>query len=165
MARSRRCPGASLAEEPVCMFVVSVCSTTFHHGGFMPSDADQPEADVQRRLDLAACGMDCTQCEIRLAPHDPEIAGSLVCWFRDHGYPEAEPGWFHCGGCFGGLESHWSADCPIMRCCAMERKLSSCAECPDFPCELILEFEQDGMPHHATAIARLRRMLDGSGTG
>jgi hypothetical protein len=113
-----------------------------------------------RKLSLAACGIDCTGCDIRLASLDPERAQALTKWFKEHGHPDARPEWFRCDGCFGSRELHWSADCAILRCCVDERDLASCADCGDFPCNHLQSFEKDGMGHHRAAVARLRKLVD-----
>ena len=118
------------------------------------------KAGQPRELSLAACGIDCTGCDIRLATSDPERAEALAVWFSERGHADARPEWFHCEGCFGSRELHWSADCAILRCCVDKMDLASCADCGDFPCEHISSFERDGMEHHSSAVARLRALVE-----
>jgi Protein of unknown function (DUF3795) len=49
-----------------------------------------------------------------------------------------------CQGCKLGYEEDKrdlsKAKCEIKICCFKERRLETCADCPDFPCEVIKEF-------------------------
>ena len=84
---------------------------------------------------IAVCGLDCAnECGIYRCPHDPELADEHARSFRENGFPDAEPGWFHCGGCRGDRSQHWSADCTILNCCVGTRHLQSCSQCGEFPC-------------------------------
>ena len=52
----------------------------------------------------------------------------------------------HCRGCKLGYESGGRdinrARCKIKVCCFRDRKLETCADCPDYPsCELIMSFQ------------------------
>ena len=77
---------------------------------------------------LAACGLDCGPCEIRLAPEDEAAARVVVDWFRSQGWLAEGEGMaqvlerkMYCTGCLGSRETHWSADCWILHCCVDER--------------------------------------------
>jgi hypothetical protein len=41
---------------------------------------------------MAACGLDCGSCEIRLAPTDPKAAQIAIDWFRNQGWLEMDEG-------------------------------------------------------------------------
>ena len=77
--------------------------------------------------ELTACGLDCTKCPL----------------FKDK-----------CDGCRADLKKHWSADCPILNCCVVDKKLSNCAMCDDFPCGVTKTFKEKG-GKYSVAINRL----------
>ena len=109
---------------------------------------------------LAACGLDCGACPIRKAANDRGSAEELAEDWRKTGHPEAEADWFKCQGCHGPEGLVWGKDCKIRECCAKDRRLKNCGQCVDFPCELIIEYENDGHAHHRAAIKRLREMKE-----
>jgi hypothetical protein len=54
-------------------------------------------ADVKRTeagVSLACCGIDCTDCGIRLAASDPVKAEQEAEAWRQRGHEDARPGWF-----------------------------------------------------------------------
>ena len=118
---------------------------------------------------MAACGLDCETCAIRLAPVDTDAARTLVDWFRregwladDEGMPEVLERKMYCTGCLGDRDTHWSADCWILACCVDQRGLSNCSQCEAFPCDRLVEWskECDG---YTAALARLRKLHAAAG--
>jgi hypothetical protein len=112
---------------------------------------------------MAACGLDCGSCEIRLAPTDPVAAKAMVAWFKRQGWLKDGEGMaqvmerkMYCTGCLGSRDTHWSSDCWILACCVDGKGLSSCAECESFPCDRLDERAKtdDG---YAEGLARLRQ--------
>ena len=87
---------------------------------------------------IAACGIDCDACDVRLAPKDATVRQEIVEWLRDTRHVEVEPEAIHCSGCRGDRAAHWSADCWILRCCVDERGLRFCSDCKQFPCERLV---------------------------
>lgn len=108
---------------------------------------------------IACCGIDCDVCDIRRAKDNPEIAEKMVNIFVNMGYKDAKPEWFRCEGCFGNRDAHWSADCRILACCVDEKHLENCGQCPEFMCELIDNFANDGFEHHKKAVERLKHIF------
>ena len=82
-------------------------------------------------MELAPCGLGCDAC-----PQKPE----------------------HCDGCHADSDHLWSPKCRIRLCCKLERRLTNCSLCMDFPCQTILDFESDKWDHHTAAVTRLRGM-------
>ena len=66
---------------------------------------------------------------------------------------KSEPLGTPCGGCKADPDG--CGDCAI-RTCAQGRGLSHCGLCADHPCARLNEFANDGMPHHAEAVAGLK---------
>jgi len=110
---------------------------------------------------LAPCGIDCSGCPIRVAAGDAKAAEGLAREWRNSFAPDAEPSWFRCQGCWGDRSVRWSDDCRIFACCVEQRGLSSCHECPDFPCGELLEWAE-AYDNHGEAMGRLRRMREGA---
>ena len=114
---------------------------------------------------MGACGYDCGACSIRQVPLDPVRAQDAIGWYREMGWLDQDEGieeaiakGMYCQGCRGNRETHWSADCAILLCCVDEKGLEHCAQCADFSCEQVTEFENDGHGQHREAVARLRRI-------
>jgi hypothetical protein len=118
---------------------------------------------------MAACGLDCGSCEIRLAPTDPAAARVVVDWFRQQGWLSADEGMaevierkMYCHGCLGDRDIHWSADCWILACCVDQRGHDNCSQCEAFACDRLVEWAQHNDGYRA-ALGRLRALRTGSG--
>ncbi|MGD8978791.1 MAG: DUF3795 domain-containing protein [candidate division WOR-3 bacterium] len=102
-----------------------------------------------RRWFLTPCGLDCYGCPIRLRTKE-----ELSYWAERKVDPEK----IRCAGCRSPRdEHHWSPECNILECCVYERKHEFCAQCRDFPCQ-ILEVWASEYEHHSQAISRLKEM-------
>jgi hypothetical protein len=82
---------------------------------------------------MAACGLDCETCEIRLAPFNPAAAEVFIKWFKSQGWlaedesmPEFIERKMYCTACLGSRETHWSIDCWIFACCVDQHGLTNC---------------------------------------
>jgi len=113
---------------------------------------------------LAACGLNCETCEIRLAPFNQNAATAVLKWFKSQGWlaenagmPEVLERKMYCTGCLGSRETHWSADCWILACCVDQRSRNNCSECPDFPCDRLIEWSEQDMIYKE-ALANLRKL-------
>ena len=109
---------------------------------------------------MAACGLDCEECEIRLASDNPELASRISDWFHRHGSPEVVPEHVRCSGCKGDRAKHWSADCWILLCCVDKRGLEFCYECQAFPCVKLNEWAETDN-RYKEALNRLKEMKKG----
>ncbi len=117
---------------------------------------------------MAACGLECRTCPLRLAPSDPDAARTVVAWFQGQGWLAEGEGMeqvlerrMYCTGCHGARNTHWSADCWILACCVDRRGHDHCAQCEDFPCDRLVEWAQ-GNEGYAIALARLRDLRTAS---
>ncbi len=83
---------------------------------------------------LAACGNDCGSCPRYLPKTDDELRRTAELWekigYRDHIVTNEE---ISCNGC---TPENWCRYKIV--CCAAERKIDNCGECPDYPCVKIL---------------------------
>ena len=118
---------------------------------------------------MAACGLDCGSCEIRLAPVDEAAAQVLVDWFRRQGWLGEGEGMaqiierqMYCTGCLGDRQVHWSADCWILECCVDRRGHDHCARCESFPCPRLVAWAGQDEAYGA-ALARLTELHRTSG--
>lgn len=107
---------------------------------------------------IAACGLDCSQCEAYLATQaDDEAAKQTVLekWSQLYGPMSIDN--ITCDGCMVLNARHggYCADCPV-RACSLERSLPNCAVCSDYPCDKIGVFiSQD--PGVKERLDRMRR--------
>lgn len=113
---------------------------------------------------IAACGLDCQSCEIRLAPTDPAAARVVIAWFREQGWITEREGMkqvieqkMYCTGCLGDRQTHWSNDCWILKCCVDQRGFTNCSLCEEFPCDKLVVWGQQNEGYTA-ALARLRKL-------
>lgn len=86
-----------------------------------------------RGHNLAACGIDCSSCDIYKSKNDPELASSVAAWFKkNRGVTLERVG---CEGC-GSTEGGGSPTCWIPACVA-KNGVESCKGCAGFPCPKI----------------------------
>jgi hypothetical protein len=85
---------------------------------------------------LSRCGFRCDLCPAyEKNIHDPEDLKAIRSgWHRYFGFDIPEER-IACVGCLNEGR-HSDADCPV-RPCALERKMNTCADCPDFGCETL----------------------------
>ena len=104
---------------------------------------------------LAYCGLYCGACSFRLAAQEKNRRHLKSMPAKYDQYKDApldEPD--VCPGC--RLE-HKCGECAI-RDCAVERSLTHCGRCDDFPCYKVNEFNDDGIPHHGESIKNLKEL-------
>lgn len=94
---------------------------------------------------IAACGLDCSQCEaykITLANDRAAMEDLVVKWRAEYNSPEMTVESVICDGCMVG-ERHggYCAECGVRRC-ALARGVANCAYCPDYGCETVQKFWQ-----------------------
>jgi hypothetical protein len=99
----------------------------------------------KRRCSLAAkydsyCGLFCGAC------------GTLVATEKGGADARGEK----CRGCKSDLLARGCLEKCLMRPCAIARGVDSCGDCAEFPCAVLLAFEQDGVPHHRGVTKSLR---------
>ncbi len=110
---------------------------------------------------IAACGIDCTDCDIRRAATDPELRRTIIAWFKEKRSLDVDPEAIRCTWCRGDRSGHWSPDCWILRCCVDEKRLAHCSQCADFPCPRLVEWSQQN-EGYGRAFARLQAMRSAS---
>ena len=103
---------------------------------------------------IAYCGLYCGGCSFKAASETGDMGHILAMPAKYDKYKKEPPGALACPGC--RLENQCGA-CKI-RDCAAGKKLLHCGECDIFPCKLLLDFNNDGQPHHALAVENLKAL-------
>jgi hypothetical protein len=98
---------------------------------------------------IAYCGLYCGACSFKVAfeENDKEHLMAMPAYYDKFKHKPLE----FCPGC--RLENQCEP-CGI-RDCARDKKIEYCSFCDDFPCEKLINFNNDGKPHHAECIANL----------
>jgi len=100
---------------------------------------------------LSPCALSCDKCTIHL--RTPE---ELAYWEEQ----KIDLDTIRCDGCRSSLEgNHWSPTCPILVCCVYKKQLSYCAQCEEFPCDILKKWGVEN-EHHAKALQRLKEMKE-----
>ena len=109
----------------------------------------------------ANCGLYCGACSLYRARRDKKpqfideimkaIGNKLPVTDKEINLNDID-----CDGCLAGSRlTPYCQDCKIRLCVEKNPDIGHCTECKDFPCALIMDFNNDGMPHHAEAIKNL----------
>jgi hypothetical protein len=108
---------------------------------------------------IAACGIDCAQCEAYLATQANDLTALekvAAKWSQEYGVTGLTALNVQCDGCMvAGRKVGHCAECKI-RLCSLERGFENCAACPDYACEQLTAFFQMVPPAKANLEA-LRR--------
>ncbi|MDW5564214.1 MAG: DUF3795 domain-containing protein [Methanomassiliicoccus sp.] len=89
----------------------------------------------------AYCGLNCRECEAYKATRagDREWKERLVKNWAD-GRAEHSPEDIECNGCKSTLISGFCRILCLIRPCAMEKGVGTCAECEEYPCGKLKEY-------------------------
>ena len=83
---------------------------------------------------IAYCGLDCEQCEARLATvnHDEALRARVAQQWSEWNHADITPDMICCDGCRldGAKTPYCDALCPIRRC-ALQKNLETCGDCPE----------------------------------
>lgn len=101
---------------------------------------------------ITYCGVYCGSCGLRTAGVERDERHLSPRAARLDSIEKAY--WTSCPGCRSGEHR---ADCDF-RICATSKGHELCIHCADFPCERHREFNSDGVPHHAGALASLEQL-------
>jgi hypothetical protein len=103
---------------------------------------------------IAACGLNCVECDIYLAQNNLETAQKLVEQF-DGMWEDVKVTDFHCSTCKGDQSECWTSECWIRDCCLENKKLEFCYECKEFPCIKLIEWSKQS-ENYAKALQNLK---------
>ncbi len=112
----------------------------------------------KKRILAAPCGLYCGACSIYVAGKrgDAEFLETAATGLADYlGHP-VEPKELACEGCLSDVLAVHCRECQL-RDCALSKKITHCAQCVDFPCPQITEFNNDEFAHHSEVIESIRR--------
>jgi hypothetical protein len=108
---------------------------------------------------IAACGLDCAQCEAYIATQaDDLLALERIAqrWSKEYNAPGMTADNIQCDGCItAGRKGGHCAECQI-RLCAVERGLPNCAACPEYACANLAGFLQN-VPQARANLEEIRR--------
>lgn len=106
---------------------------------------------------VTVCGLYCGACALYRALHEPDPVKkktTLKVIAERYGAPAEE---IECDGCLaGGKLAPYCRNCQILHCATAREGVTRCADCADFPCDIITSFNNDGMRHHAEVLDSIR---------
>ncbi len=110
---------------------------------------------------VAVCGLYCGACRLYRAWHDnlAERLEEMRQRMSSRGQVTLDD--LHCDGCLAqGHLAPYCQECKIRLCAANKPGVTRCSDCPDFPCSLITDFNNDGMRHHAEVLQNVRHQRE-----
>jgi len=91
---------------------------------------------------IGYCGLDCAQCEAFIATQndDDELRAKVAeKWAKLNNVP-IKPEHINCTGCQSvGVKTYYCDQLCEIRKCATEKRVSTCADCADYPCSTLGE--------------------------
>lgn len=117
---------------------------------------------IEQMRNLAApCGLYCGACVTYVAGRsgDAERLEDLTRRFAQYRGQEVDVKDLACEGCLSSVIAVFCRECAL-RACALERELTHCAECSDFPCQRIVDFNNDGIRHHSEVLQNIQRQQE-----
>lgn len=120
--------------------------------------ATAPSAPENKEKLVAPCGLYCGACPMYLATQDKDkqkikdLAQRFSTPNSKFALEDVE-----CDGCIGGGRvATFCRKCNMRACAETKQKVTRCADCKEFPCSLITNFNNDGMLHHAEVLENCR---------
>ena len=98
------------------------------------------------------CGLNCGACPVLVANKNGTVDQRAAEWNMP-----AEN--LKCHGCKTDQLAVYCVKCD-MRDCARQKNIAFCFECDEFPCETIVNFNNDKASHHSAALHNLYRIRD-----
>ena len=103
---------------------------------------------------LSYCGLYCGACSFKVAFQE-QNRGHLFAMPQKYAkYKDIKLE--DCAGC---RVDDGCGECQIRKC-AMEKTLTHCGECVDFPCKKLDDFSSDGVPHHFEIIENIKNIQE-----
>ena len=109
---------------------------------------------------VAVCGLDCGARPMYIATqtNDEEKQKALLKQFSS-GPVKLKMEDLLCDGCIGnGRVASFCRDCDMRKCPDDKQDVVRCSDCSDFPCSRIINFNNDGMPHHGEVLNNLKQI-------
>ncbi|MBN1614518.1 MAG: DUF3795 domain-containing protein [Deltaproteobacteria bacterium] len=109
----------------------------------------------------AVCGLYCGACTIYRARKDGNREGIERIAQAMSSFIDVTPEELDCDGCLaGGRLTPYCRQCSMRLCAERKHGVTRCSDCPDFPCSLVTDFNNDGMRHHAEVLDNLRKIAE-----
>ena len=101
---------------------------------------------------VAYCGLYCGACSFKVAyeVNNNKHLMNMPTKFDEYKNMPLQS----CPGCKSDNEC---GDCQI-KSCAESKELEHCGLCKEFPCEIIINFNNDGIPHHGESLENLKQL-------
>lgn len=135
---------------------VAVC------GAFARIETVAAKAPENKELLVAPCGLYCGACPMYLATQendDTRIKAMLEQFGAKNVKITAAD--MACDGCIGGGRiAAFCRKCAMRECTEAKPDVMRCADCTDFPCSKITNFNNDGMLHHAEVLDNCRSLRE-----
>jgi hypothetical protein len=123
--------------------------------------ASNSNSSTQAKENLVAvCGLYCGACPMYLATqsNDKEKQEALLKQFSS-GPTQLKMEDILCDGCIGnGRVASFCSRCEMRACPNDKKDVTRCSDCQEFPCTLITNFNNDGMPHHGEVLNNLQQI-------
>jgi hypothetical protein len=110
-------------------------------------------------MEIGACGTICDKCQLASLCKDAGLSKVLSDIALESGLsPDAILEKFQCAG-WHSAGNRCGNKCEVRKCCVIAKKLDNCGLCDSFEsCDIIKDFENDGLALHRQAIEHLRTM-------
>lgn len=117
--------------------------------------------DRELRNLAAPCGLYCGACSVHVARRrgDTWRLGRIAERAAAHRGRLVSLEDMACEGCLSDVRAIYCRECALRRC-VLNRGLTHCAYCEDFPCRQLSDFNDDGRPHHGEALNNIRRQRE-----
>jgi len=111
---------------------------------------------------VAPCGLYCGACPRYIATQNKdEQKLNILLQQISSQYTKLTPADLQCDGCISNGRLAITANrCTIRECVKKKPTVTRCSNCPEFPCFRIINFNNDGMPHHAEVLGNCRSLND-----
>jgi len=65
----------------------------------------------------------------------------------------------NCEGCLSDVLGFPCRNCGFCEC-VQEKGLTNCSQCPEVPCQWLIDFNNDGIPHHGEVLGNIQRQKE-----
>ena len=110
---------------------------------------------------IAYCGLDCKECKAFKATQtkDIEWKKQIAKHWSDQGEIMFKPEDVDCNGCKSDVISVFCRKLCKIRPCAREKKVSTCAHCDNYSCDMLKEFLAKEDPAATENLKKIRRAI------
>ena len=124
--------------------------------GRQEDEVKKEEGKKEKKKMIAACGLICSECPAYIATqnNDDVLRAETAKKWSEMFKADIKPSDINCDGCQSESPRLFSycSTCEI-RICAREKKVTTCADCPEYSCEKLDKFLAD--------VPEARKVLEG----